>query len=203
MIILSNRTGARAFSLMVFTLILVAAGAGFASESAGAGHHVDSAVRMKDFGWRVVDFLALAAIIWWGISKAKVKQALVERQAQIETGLREAENARENAERKLREYTEKIEKASREIGELRATIVREGEQEKQRIIDEAHRAAEKIAAQATLSAEQEVLKARMVLQAEAGRLAVEIAAGKLAGTIGKKDHDQFVGDYLGKVGLLQ
>ena len=47
------------------------------------------------------------------------------------------------------------------------------------------------------------LKARAELRAEAARLAVEIATGKLTGAIQKADHDRFVGEYLDKVVQIQ
>ena len=203
MVNLSDRSKRLAFCLVICAVIITAAGAGFASEGAGGGHQVDSAARMKDFGWRVLNFAVLVAILWWALAKAKVKNALAERQAQIEKSLRDAQQARESAEQKLTEYNSKLELASREIDELRAALIREGEQEKQRIIAEATIAAEKIAGQATLSAEQEVLKARMELQAEAGRLAVELAGAKLAGAIRKDDHDRSVTEYLEKAGQLR
>ena len=43
------------------------------------------------------------------------------------------------------------------------------------------------------------MKARAELRAEAGRLAVELAGGKLAGAIQKADHDRFIAEYLDKV----
>jgi F-type H+-transporting ATPase subunit b len=203
MVTLSDRIRNLLFSLALCSAIIAIAGAGFASESAEGGHHVDTAAQMKDFCWRMLNFAVLAGILGWAIAKAKVKNALAERQAQIEKHLREAQQAREVAEQKLREYSSKLEQASREIDELHAAIVREGEQEKQRIIAEAHKAAAKIADQAALSAELEVHKARLALQTEAGRLAVELASGKLAGAIRKDDHDRYVGEYLEKVGQLQ
>ena len=203
MVTLSDRIRNLLFSLVLCSVVIAIAGAGFASESAEGGHHVDTAAQMKDFGWRVFNFAVLAGILGWAIAKAKVKNALAERQAQIEKSLQEAQQAREAAEQKLREYSSKLEQASREIDELHAAIVREGEQEKQRIIAEAHKAAAKIADQAALSAELEVHKARLALQTEAGRLAVELAGGKLAGAIRKDDHDRYVGEYLEKVGQLQ
>ena len=72
-----------------------------------------------------------------------------------------------------------------------------------RVPAEANSAAEKIVAQAALSAEQETVKARNELRAEAARLAVEIATGKLTGAIQKNDHDRFVGEYLDKVVQIQ
>lgn len=194
----SDRTRTLSLCLAV-CVVIVAAGTGWAAEAGEGAHQVDSAAQLKDFGWRVFNFAVLAGILGWAIAKAQLKKALNERQVKIERSLREAQQSRDAAEQKLREYSGKLASASAEIEELRATIVREGEQEKLRIIAEAQKAAEKIAGQATLSAAQEVLKARSALQAEAGRLAVELAGTKLAGAIRKEDHDLYVDDYLNKV----
>jgi len=190
-------------ALAYISAIVLLASAGFASEGGEGAHHPDSAAQMKDLGWRVLNFAVLVGIIVWALKKADVKGSLAARQADIEKSLKDAEAARDAAEAKLREYGVKLDQASKEIDELHAAIVREGEQEKNRIIAEANSAAEKIIAQAALSAEQEMVKARNELRTEAGRLAVEIATGKLTGAIQKNDHDRYVGEYLDKVGQIQ
>ena len=202
MIVTSDYKKKLAFSLMVCVLVILAASVGFASEG-GDGHAVPKDVLYKDFAWRVFNFVVLAAVMIWAIAKAKVKASLADRQKQIEVRLDEANKAKSAAEEKLREYNSKLENASKEIDDLRAVLIRDAEQEKQRIVSEAQKAAENIIAQAGLSAAQEVSKARLALQAEAGRLAVEIATGKLAAAVQKNDHDRFVSEYLGKVGQLQ
>ena len=198
----SDRTLKTAFFLALSALLVLAVSAGFASEAGEGAHHADSAAQLKDFGWRVLNFVVLAAIIVWALGKANVKRALADRQAQIEKSLNDAREARDAAETKLREYSTKLERATKEIDELHAAIIREAQLEKERIIAEANRAAEKISTQASLSAEQEILKARTKLQAEAGRLAVELAEGKLTGAVTRADHDSFLGEYLDKVERL-
>lgn len=203
MLMVSDRTKKIAFSLAFIALVVCAADSGFASESAGGAHHPDSGAQMKDFGWRVFNFVVLLGILVFALKKADVKGSLAARQADIEKSLKDAEAARDAAEAKLSEYSGKLDQASKEIDELHAAIVREGEQEKARIVAEATLAAEKIVAQAALSAEQETLKARNELRVEAARLAVEIATGTLSGSIQKNDHDRFVGEYLDKVVQIQ
>lgn len=183
-------------ALLVLAVSVLSASAAFASG------HADSGAVMKDFIWRVINFAVLIAIVVWGLKKANLKGSLADRQANIEKNLNEARAARDAAEAKLREYTDKIDKANLEIERLRAGMMQDAELEKQRIIKEANEAALKIANQARQSAEQEVIKARVVLQAEAARLAVELASGKLSAAVQKADHDRFVQDYLGKVGQL-
>ncbi|MEI6206969.1 MAG: ATP synthase F0 subunit B [Desulfuromonadales bacterium] len=203
MLMISESTKKIAFSLAYVTVIIfLTASVGSASEG-GAAHHVDSGAQLKDFMWRILNFAALIGILWFAIKKADVKGSLAARQIEIEKNLKDAEAGRDAAEAKLREYSNKLDQASKEIDDLHAAIVREGEQEKERIIAEAIVAAKKIIAQAALSADQEIVKARGELRAEAARLAVEIATGKLTGAIQKADHDRFVGEYLDKVVQIQ
>ena len=203
MSMVSDRSKKIIVTLAYISAILLLASAGFASEGGEGAHHADSGAQMKDFGWRVLNFAVLAGIIVWALKKANVRGSLAARQAEIEKSLRDAESARDAAEAKLSEYSVKLDQASKEIDELHAAIIREGEQEKARIIAEASSAAEKIVAQAAMSAEQETVKARNELRAEAARLAVELATGKLTGAIQKNDHDRFVGEYLDKVVQIQ
>jgi F-type H+-transporting ATPase subunit b len=201
--LVSDRIKKIIFSLTYIAVIVLAASVGFANEGGEGAHHADKGAQLKDLGWRVLNFVVLLGILGFAIKKADVKGSLAARQAQIEKDLKDAQEGRANAEAKLAEYTGKLDQATKEIDEIKAAIVREGEQEKERIIAEAKLAAQKIATQATQSAEQETVKARAELRAEAARLAVEIATGKLTGAIQKADHDRFVGEYLDKVVQIQ
>ncbi len=199
MFMVTDRTKKIATTLAWLSLIVLAASTGFASEGGEGAHHVDKGAQLKDLGWRVLNFVILAAIVIYGIKKANVKSSLAARQSQIENDLKQAQADKSAAEAKLAEYSKKIEQASSEIEAMYAAIIKEGEQEKARIITEAQESAAKIISQASQSAEQEVVKARHELQAEAAKLAVELATGKLTGAIQKIDHDRFVGEYLDKV----
>ncbi len=210
MSMVTDRSKKIILTLAYISALILLASVGFASEggvvtehSAHGAQHAGGAAQMKDFGWRVLNFAVLLGIIIWALKKADIKGSLAARQADIAKSLKDAEAARDAAEAKLREYGVKLDLASKEIDELHAAIIREGEQEKNRIIAEATIAADKIVAQAALSAEQETVKARNELRAEAARLAVEIATGKLTGAIQKNDHDRFVGEYLDKVVQIQ
>lgn len=200
MVVFSERRSKLILSGLSVVVVLLFAGMALAS--GGGESHADNGAVMKDFVWRVVNFVILAGIVFWALKKANLKGSLADRQVQIEKNLREAREARDVAEAKLKEYSEKLSKANQEVDELRVAMLQEAEAEKQRIIAEARVAAEKIAKQAVQAADQEVLKARAELRAEAARLAVELAAGKLSGAVQKADHDRFVQDYLGKVGQL-
>ncbi len=170
-----------------------------ASVAVAAGDHADSSAVMKDFIWRVIDFSFLVAILVWAMKKADLKGKLSERQKKIEQDLQEVGVAREAAEAKLKEYNEKLDRANQEIDQLRESMLKDAELEKQRIIAEAEASAAKVVAQAAQAADQEVLKARAALRAEAARLSVELATGKLNNAVVQADHDRMVEDYLGKV----
>ncbi len=201
MLIQSVLSKKRALVLTSIAVLVLSAAVVYAS-GGEAGHgdgHGVSPAQWKDLGWRVVNFAVLAGILIWAIKKANVKGSLADRQARIEKNLNEASAARQAAEAKLAEYTEKLAKANLEVESLRVSMMKDAEAEKQRIVAEAKAAAEKIVAQAAQAAGQEVLKARNELRAEAARLAVEMASGRLAGAVQKSDHDRFVNEYLGKV----
>lgn len=187
-------------SLLTGLAILGFAALCFASGGEGGGaHHPDTGAQLKDFAWRVLDFTLLVAILWWAIKKANVKGALADRRDGIEKALSEAVRAKEAAEAKMAEYADKLAQANKEIDEIQASMKRDGNAEKERIIAEAKVAAVKIREQAAAAAEQEVLKARMELREEAGRLAVQLAEQTLKEKIEKNDQDRLVGEYLAKV----
>jgi F-type H+-transporting ATPase subunit b len=185
----------------ILTLVLVAALATVAYASGGGegGHHVDTGKQLKDFIWRVVDFVALAVILGWAIKKADMKKSLADRSETIGKALREAEEAKAAAEKKFAEYNTRLAKANEEIDQLQAAIRQEGQAEKARIVGEAQAAAVKLREQAQQAADQEVLKARAELREEAARLAVKLAEQTLKEQLKKDDQDRLVGEYLAKV----
>ena len=83
----SDRTLKIAIPLALTAVLILAVSLGFASEGGEGAHHAGGAAQMKDFGWRVFNFIALAAIIGWALGKANVKGALADRSAQIEKSL--------------------------------------------------------------------------------------------------------------------
>jgi len=188
------------FLIVAASLLLVGlAAVGFAAEGGEGAHASHAALQMKDFGWRVLNFALLAAILIWAMKKAKVAALLRDRQAGIEKSLKDAVQAREAAEKKYTEYSEKLTKATKEIDEIYASIKKEGELEKERIIAEAKMSADKIKEQAEQTAAREVLKARAELRGEASRLALQLAEQSLKENVGKDDQNRLVGEYLTKV----
>jgi len=191
------------FIAAVAGICLMVAASCFASEGSEAAGHAQGAAQLKDFGWRVLNFSLVVAILVWAMKKGNVKGLLAARQESVEKTLREAAEAREAAERKLAEYTEKLEKATMEIDEIYSSIKLEVEAEKSRILAEARVAAERIKEQSATAAAQEIQKARKVLREEAARLSVQLATQTLQQSVAKTDQDRFINefidDYLTKV----
>lgn len=182
--------------LSVPLLVIASAAAGFAAEGAP---HAEPYAQLKDFGYRLFNFLILAALLTWAAKKADLKGLLNARRAGIMKALREAEEAREEAESKLSEYSERLEKATREIDDIKTAVRQDGEAEKARIIAEAEETAGRIREQARISAQQEVEAARAQLRAETARLSVQLAETTLKQAVSRSDQDKFVDEYLSKV----
>lgn len=181
---------------LLAVILMASVVSGFAAEGPP---HADSYAQLKDFGYRLFNFLILAAILAWAAKKADLKGMLAARRDQVAKALREAEEARDEAERKLAEYSEKLEKATREIDDIYTAIRQEGEAEKQRIIAEAQETAERIREQAKINARQEVETARAELREETARLSVQLAETTLKKAVSRADQDKFVDEYLSKV----
>lgn len=181
--------------LLSVTVLLFAASA-VAAEGAP---HAEPYAQLKDFGYRLFNFIILASLLVWAAKKADLKGILNARRAGIMKALREAEEARDEAENKLADYSERLDKATREIDDIRAAVRQEGESEKARIIAEAQETAERIREQARISAQQEVETARAQLRAETARLSVQLAEATLKQAVTSADQDKFVDEYLSKV----
>jgi len=182
--------------LSVPLLVMVFVAVCLASEGAP---HADPYAQLKDFGYRLFNFLILAALLFWAAKKADLKGLLDARRAGIVKALREAEEARAEAESKLAEYGERLEKATREIDDIRTAVRQEGAAEKARIIAEAQETAGRIREQARISARQEVEAAKALLRAETARLSVQLAETTLKQAVSRTDQDKFVDEYLSKV----
>lgn len=182
-------------------LMALLAASGFASGGEGGEHGGGhgGAAQMKDLMWRVIDFAALAIIIFWAVKKADMKKALADRQASIEKSLREADELKASAEKKFAEYNERLAQANRDTENLQKIMREDGLAEKARIIAEAKIAAERIKEQARVLADQEIVRARTELREEAARLSVELAEQTLKGAVKQDDQNRLVGEYLTKV----
>jgi F-type H+-transporting ATPase subunit b len=170
--------------------------------AAGEGHDVENGVLLKDFLYRVLNFVVMAAILIYFLAKP-MKNGLAGRRADIEKALVEAQQAKDAAEKKFSEYDKKLSTASAEIAEISESIRKESELEKQRIIENAKEVAIKIEQDAEKTAKHEIAKAKETLKQEAAALAVSIAEDILAKNFTKEDDTRLIDEYMNKVGELK
>jgi F-type H+-transporting ATPase subunit b len=76
----SNIRGNKVFFIVTAVCFCLAvAVTGFASEGGEAAGHANGAAQLKDFGWRVLNFSLLVAILAWAVIKGNVKGLLAAR----------------------------------------------------------------------------------------------------------------------------
>jgi F-type H+-transporting ATPase subunit b len=181
------------------TLILLLAAATVAV--AAGGHAAEPGVLLKDFLYRVLNFVVAFGLLGYFIAKP-LRKGMAGRRQEIESALAQAQTAREEAEAKFRDYDAKLSRAAQEIEEIYQGIRREGELEQEKILANARAAAEKIKSEAERTAALEMEKARTALRQEAAALAIRMASDLLRGTVGAADHERLVNEYLQSVGEL-
>lgn len=186
---------------VLLTLIFVGVMTGIACAAGGEGHQVDSGVLLKDFLYRIFNFAIVVAILVYFVTKP-IKKGLGGRSEEVARALAEAEQIKQQAEARFAEYDQKLAAADAEISQISAAIRREGELEKERILTSAREAAVKIEKEAEKAAALEVARARTALQAEAVKLAVDLAEQMLKKNFTSEDDTRLIDEYMQKVGDL-
>lgn len=165
--------------------------------AAEEAHHGGN--RLVDLGWRVLNFIIFAAILYFAAAKP-ARNFLRGRVEDIRKQIEDAEREKDEAEKKLKDCLRKIESLEEEIGEIGETLRKEGEVERDRIIEAANAAAEKIKAQAVFSAEQEIGRAVAAIREEAAETAVVLAERLLKENMKKEDQRRLTSEYVGSLG---
>ncbi|MBE9503172.1 MAG: ATP synthase F0 subunit B [Proteobacteria bacterium] len=179
--------GAIILAALLFPEFLLASG-GESAEGHGGN-------QLADLGWRVLNFVVFAGIIYVAAAKP-VRNFLNGRIEGIRKDLEDAEQAKEEAERKTRECLKKIENLEDEFREIEGTFIREGEVERDRMIEAAEAAAEKIRIQAQFSTEQELKKAIAAIKEQTAEAALALAEEVLKGEVKEDDQKRLVSEYL-------
>ena len=186
----------------IFVVVFVAALLGsfslpqdvLASEDSHGGGN-----QLVDLGWRVLNFLIFAAILYFAAAKP-IRNFLAGRIDDIKKELGDAEKTKEDAEKRLADHLKRVDNLEAEVKELCETLRKEGEVERDRIIEAAHEAADKIKTQAGLSANQELNKAISLIKKETAEAAVTLAEKILKKDIKKADQKKLVSEYLESLG---
>lgn len=167
--------------------------------ASGGEHHGGN--QLADLGWRVLNFVIFAAIIYFAGAKS-AKSFLGARVDGIRAQLESAEKAKSEAEAKASDLFRKMESLESEVREIEDTLRREGEVERDRIIEAAEAAAQKIKEQAKLSAEQELKRSVEAIKREAVEAALVLAEKMVSQGLGKEDQKRLVSEYVDSLGSV-
>jgi F-type H+-transporting ATPase subunit b len=185
--------------------------AGHAAEAAGEAHGASSMTgphgalspaKLKDFGWRVMNFAALMVILIKFVKKPLV-DALKGRQQGIAAEFDDLETRRADAERNYKEYEARLAGIDDELKTMVEKAVAQGQVEKARIIEEANRAAEGIKRQAEMVVQNEITEAKRRLKTEIADQAAIMAEEIIKKNLQDTDQNKLVEDYLTKLGGLK
>jgi len=185
--------------------------AGHAAEAAGEAHGASSMTgphgalspaKLKDFGWRVMNFAALLVILIKFVKKP-LADALKGRQQGIAAEFEDLETRRADAERNYKEYETRLAGIDDELKSMVEKAIAQGQVEKTRIIEEANRAAEGIKRQAEMAVQNEIAEAKRRLKTEIAEQAAIMAEAIIKKNLQDTDQNKLVEDYLTKLGGLQ
>lgn len=182
-----------------FVLPLALAVAVIATEAAAAeaGH---AAPRWGDFGWRVLNFVIFAGILWYFVGGLAKKFFKGRRQM-----IRETLDDLEERRAKAKEHLAAVEARIARLDEERKAILEESraqaENLKQGIMEEARRQADQIVEQARLTAENEGRSVLAEVRAALADEIVDAAEKALRDKLGAAEHDKLIANSLNKVVL--
>lgn len=213
------------FGLLTLTLWLaLSCGAVFATEKAGHGGTAGTAVaaesghgedaghgaqsnslspeKLKDLGWRVVNFIALMIILVKFAAKP-IGSGLAARQKKIKDEIETLQQKRTEAERSYNDFQAKLSTVESEIDKIVERAIAQAEIEKVKIIEKAEKAAEDMKRSAELAVQNEVTEARRTLKNEVAEQAAVMAEQLIVKNLTADDQVKIIENYLAKVGAVQ
>ena len=155
-----------------------------------------------DFLWKVINFVALIAIIYW-FAKKPVGSAMNSSAENAKNQLDEARRAESKAIEEMKKMREKISELENETVVALEKAREEAETEKERILEEGKHEIERMRKQAQFSIEQEYRKAEFQLRqwfaAESLKLAEENVKQKMTST----RQNKLVKEYLDQLSQVE
>ncbi len=151
-------------------------------------------------GWRIVNFLILAVVIF-KVAKEPARKFFKGKRQEAEATLAQLEEAKSVAQEELGELKVKLEKADQEMDRLVEQFAEAASRDHDRMIKDAGARAEEIVAQAKIAAETELNRAVKRLTVESTRMIVARAKEMLKTTLTPADHQRLVDESLSKMSL--
>lgn len=174
-------------------------------EAAAAGHAVPnslSAAKLKDLGWRIVNFIALMIILVKFAAKP-IGSSLSARRNKIKDEIDDLNQKRSEAEASYNEFQEKLSTVESDIDKIVERAVAQAEVEKTKIIEKAEQAADDLKRSAEQAVLNEVAEARKILKNDVAEQAAVIAEELIVKNLTADDQVKIIENYLDKVGAVQ
>ncbi|MDH3347813.1 MAG: ATP synthase F0 subunit B, partial [Desulfobulbaceae bacterium] len=159
-------------------------------------------VKLKDLFWRAVNFLLLATLLIYFLSKP-LKNALDSRRHQIKEELENLQLKRDEAERTYREFESRLSGMEKEMEVIVEKAIAQAENEKVRILQEAEKAAEDIQKQAQAAIQAEIVDAKKTLLEDSADHAATMAEQMIVKNLTAGDQVNITEQYLTRVGAVQ
>ena len=180
--------------------------AGHETADAGHGeaHVVDSLspAKLKDLGFRVMNFFVLLVILVKFGAKP-IASGLSARRNQIKDEIEGLEAKKADAERAYKEFSAKLESVEKDVDTIVEKAVAQAEVEKVRILEAAEKSAEDIKRSAEMAIANEVTAAKRTLKVEVTEQAAVMAEELIIKNLTADDQVKIIEDYLDKVGAVQ
>lgn len=216
---------ARLASLLTVTLwFALSFGLVFASEPAAhapaadqavtaeSGHGVEagahavpnslSAAKVKDLGWRVVNFIALM-IILVKFGAKPIGAGLSSRRKKIKDEIETLELKRVEAEKSYNAFQAKLATVESEIDKVVDRAIAQAEVEKTKILEKAEQGAADLMRSAEMAVQNQVTEARRTLKNEVAEQAAVLAEEIIVKNLTVDDQVKIIETYLDKVGAVQ
>jgi len=182
--------------LVTLTLAMMSVTA-FAAEHGGE-HAVDMTALWKNFGYRVLVFVLLVAILV-KLAKKPLLNFLDKRTADIEKTIKDATDASDSAKAELTNYEIKMKGFEKDLETMKEKSLKAAEAEKELIIEDAEKQIEKLKLFAENLIESETKKATVTLKREAVLAAIDAAEAKLGSKLDADTQKKILEQYIKKI----
>lgn len=182
-----------------------AAGHGEAAVGHGDAHAAKNSLspaKLKDLGFRVMNFIVLL-IILVKFGAKPIADGLSARRRQIREEIEDLEAKKTDAEKAYKEFSAKLESVEKDVDTIVEKAVAQAEIEKAKIIEKAEQSAADIKRQAEMVIANEITAAKRALQNEVAEQAAVMAEELIVKNLTPEDQVKITEDYLDKVGAVQ
>lgn len=175
------------------------------AHGAEGGHAVPnslSAAKVKDLGWRVVNFIALM-IILVKFGAKPIGSGLSARRNKIKDEIETLEQKRTAAEKSYNEFQAKLSTVESDIDKIVERAIAQAEVEKAKILEKAEQGAADLIRSAEMAVQNQVTEARRTLKNEVADQAAILAEELIVKNLTMDDQVKIIETYLDKVGAVQ